>query len=351
MRLRPLPVSLSFRPLGLALAATWLLAGCHHQPSPSEPAPEQPAVAVRVAPVQPMNRAAAEVVVGVVRPRLEATLEAKVSGQIEQLPVHVGQRVHPGDLIAALGVQEMQARLDQAVAMLEQARRDLERYRRLLQQEAVTQAEFDAVEARHRVAEAAVQEARTMLGYARVLAPFEGIIARKLAEQGDLAAPGRPIVVLEGTDGYRLEADVPETLVGLLQPGGQVRIEIPSLGRQLQGIVAEMAPAADPASRTFRVKFDLPATDGLLSGQFGRAFIPLPSSPGLQVPADAVVRRGQLELVFVVTNDLARMRLVKTGRRWGDRWEILAGLSEGETVVAEGASRLRDGQPVTLAQP
>ncbi|RME95835.1 MAG: efflux RND transporter periplasmic adaptor subunit [Verrucomicrobia bacterium] len=328
-----------------------LAAGCHHQPPPPEGAPELPVAEVRLAQVQPLARAASEVVLGVVRPKLQATLEAKVSGRIEQLPVEVGQHVRKGDLIAALGVQEMQAKLDQAQAVLQQARRDLERYRQLLQEEAVTQAEYDAVEARHRVAEAAVQEARTMLDYAQVRAPFDGVITRKHAEQGDLAAPGRPIVTIEATDVYRLETDVPETLVSLVKLGDKVAVEIPAIGQRLQGVVAEIAPAADPGSRTFRVKLDLPPTPGLLSGQFGRAFIPLPQADSLQVPAGAVVRRGQLELVFVVTNNVARMRVVKTGRRWGDRCEILAGLQEGETVVSEGADRLRDGQRVQPAAP
>jgi RND family efflux transporter MFP subunit len=154
------------------------------------------------------------------------------------------------------------------------------------------------------------------------------------------------LVGLENTARYRLVADVPETLANRVRVGASLRVTVPALHRELGGIVAELAPAADVGSRTFRAKIDLPPTPGLRSGQFGRAAVPVSDGQALFVPASAVSQRGQLQMVFVVTNQVLQMRLVKTGRRRDGRVEILSGLNPGERVVTREVRQLRDGQPV-----
>ena len=326
-----------------ALAGILLLsAGCHRaqHPTPAAP-PALPTATVRTEAVGSQSQVASAEVAGTVRAKLRATLEAKVSGRIEKLPVVLGQTVKTGDLLVQLDVREVQARLDQAVALRRQAERELQRFTALLKQEAVTQAEFDAVEARSRVADASVAEAETMLDYAKVVAPFNGIITRKLTDVGDLASPGRPLVEIEDPTVFRMEADVPEALVRRLKLGDRLRVNIPTVGGELEGVVAELAPVADPASRTFRVTLDLPPTAELRTGQFGRVAVPLDQTEALRVPVTAVVQRGQMELVFVATNGLAQMRLVKTGKRSNGVVELLSGVAPGEAVVVEGAEQDR----------
>ncbi|MBE7500694.1 MAG: efflux RND transporter periplasmic adaptor subunit [Verrucomicrobiales bacterium] len=333
-------------PLTLLLA---FATGCHRsQPPAGSGPPPLPSADVQVQTVGTEKSVATEEVVGTVRARLRATLEAKVSGRIENLPVTLGQAVKAGDLLVQLDVREGRARLDQAVALRQQAVRELERFKALLQQEAVTQSEFDAVEARSRVADAAVVEAETILDHSRVVAPFAGIITRKLADVGDLASPGRPLLEIEDPAAFRLEADVPEATIGRLKIGDRLQVQIPALARELEGAVAEIAPAADPVSRTSRVKLDLPRSPDLRSGQFGRLTVPLGEIQTLWVPTNALVRRGQMELVFVATNNLAQMRLVKTGKRTPQGIELLSGVVPGETVVVDGAANLRDGQPLQV---
>ena len=111
---------------------------------------------------------------------------------------------------------------------------------------------------------------------------------------------------------------------------------------------SEIAPAADSASRTFLVKLDLQGTTGLRAGQFGRVAMPVGETSALRGPASAVVQRGQMEIVFVVSDGKAQLRLVKTGKRIGDEVELVSGVSAGEKVVVEGATGLADGQPLTL---
>jgi RND family efflux transporter MFP subunit len=291
---------------------------------------------------------AMEEIVGTVRAKRRATLEAKVSGRIERLEVFPGQQVKAGQLLAQLDVREVQARLDQANAMRQQAEGDLKRYSALLQQQAVTQAEFDAIQARQRVAQATAVEMETMLDHARVVAPFDGVITRKLADVGDLAAPGKPLLEMEDPAALRLDADVPEALISRIEHGTAMPVRIASLPDDLQGVVSEMAPSADPGSRTFQVKYDLPAVPGLRAGQFGRVAVPLGESSALWVPASAVVQRGQMEIVFVAKSQQATLRLVKTGKRRGEMVELVSGVSAGEQVVVEGAAQLRDGQRIEI---
>jgi len=332
-----------------ALALAGLLSGCGHKsPHAAGAPPEPPPVPVQVVKAELRPVPATEEVVGTVRAKLRANLEAKVAGRIAQMPVVAGQTVKRGDLIAQLEVQEIQARLDQARAAAEQAERDLQRYAALLQQKAVTQAEFDGMEARARIARASVAEATTMLEYARVTAPFDGVVSRKFADVGDLASPGRPLVELEDPGSLRVEADVAEALIDRIHPGARMSVRAAGREAPVEATVSEIAPAADPNSRTFRVKLDLPPNAGLRLGQFARVLIPLGETPALCVPAEAVVRRGQMHLVFVVEDGRARLRLVKVGKPLGTEVELLSGVQPGDLVVRTGAAQLRDGQPVQL---
>jgi RND family efflux transporter MFP subunit len=328
----------------LAQGALWQT-GCHNKPAASSQE-VLPTIQVRIQTVEAKPHVATEEVVGTVRAKLHAALEAKVSGRVETMRVTPGQTVKAGELLAQLDAREIQARLDQALALREQAVRDTERLRGLLAQNAVSRQEFETVESRYRVAAASAAEAETMLGYTKIVAPFDGIVTRKFADVGDLATPGRPLLELDDPKVLRLEADVPEALINRVQLGATLSVGAAAEGGNVAGAVSEIAPVADPASRTFNVRLDLPANAGLRAGQFARVAIPIGETRALRVPAPAVVQRGQMELVFVVVNQQAQLRLVKTGKRIGDAVELVSGVRAGELIVVDGADRLRDGQPV-----
>jgi RND family efflux transporter MFP subunit len=289
-----------------------------------------------------------EDVVGTIRARQRASVEARVSGRIDSLSVVPGQSVRKGETLAKLSVREIQARLDQARATLEQSDRDFQRFSALLQQKTITQQEFDAVEARKRVASGAVAEAETLLDYATVTAPFDGIITRKWSDAGDLAGPGRAIVEIEDPSSLRIETDVPEGLIERVTLGARLTATGGSSAHTIEATVGEVSPIADASSRTFRVKLDLPSGSGLRLGQFARVAIPVGENKALRVPRAAVVQRGQMEIVFVVDGDKARLRLVKTGKHLGDSCELVSGLAAGEKVVVQGAAGLVDGQPLKV---
>lgn len=321
---------------------------CREAKPPAKAAPLS-SVPVKTSRVALSTQAVEDQVVGTVRARLRATLEAKVAGRIRAMPVAVGDSVKAGQLVAALDVQEIEAKLAQARALSTQARSDLARYETLLESRAIALQEVEAARTRHEVAVAAMNEAKSMLAYAEVRAPFDGVVTHKLAEVGDLASPGRPLVDLEDPRVLRLEVAVPESLIGVLDMGTRIPVQIGER-RDLEAAVAELAPSADPNSRTFLVKLDLPERADLRPGQFGRAFVPSRATEIIRLPAGAVVTRGQLELVFVVREGTANLRLVRTGKRFGDEVEVVSGLEPSEVIVVAGAAQLRDGQPVEVVQ-
>lgn len=343
------PFRAAARATGIAAAFALLAGGCGRKESEA-PAAEaaDPAPVARQA-VEAREVPVFEEVVGTVRPRKEAQVTAKVTGRLLEMRAVPGMKAKAGDLLAKLDVGELDAALARAQAALEQADRDLARFRSLRDSGAVALADFEQAEARQRMAAATVAETRTMVGNASVTAPFDGTVTRKFLEPGDLASPERPIFAMEDSSLLRLEIHVAEAMAGALAIGSKFRVEVGGAGAEIEGVVSELSPSADVGSRTFLVKLDLPEHESLRAGQFGRAYLPRGTRPAILVPATAVISRGQMDYVFVVAEETARLRIVSTGPTREGRTEILAGLDGGETVVVSPPPALRDGQP--LAAP
>ena len=329
----------------VVLAFTPAGCGSKHEIA-KEIATELPTAQVRVQTVENKSRTMTEEVAGTVRAKIRATLEAKLSGRIEKMPVALGDKVQKGQLIARLDAAEIAARLEQANASLEEADRDWKRVSALFEQQSVTRAEYDAAQSHQRIAKGVAAEAKAMLDYVEIVAPFDGVVTKKWADAGDLAAPGKPLVDIEDPSALQMDADVPEAMASHIQRDSRLGVHVDAANIELTGVVSEIAPTSDPVSRTFRVKLEMPPTAGLMPGQFARLAVPIGESTALRVPATAVVQRGQLEIVFSVTNQRAQLHLVKTGKRVGDEIEVLSGLDAGKTVVISGADQLTDGQPV-----
>jgi multidrug efflux pump subunit AcrA (membrane-fusion protein) len=373
----------------LVLLAAAGLAGCgggKEAPRKAEPLPSVKAATVKLA-----EETVPEIyeATGTVRARVSSVLSARVMGYLREVRVQAGDTVQPGQVIAVIEAREIDSGLKQAEAAREEARNALpevenaiaaakaqlelaeathRRMKSLFEQKSITQQEFDEAEARLRMAranyemaaakkaqleqkirqaESAVAQAATMKGYTEITAPFRGIVVERKAEPGMLAAPGMPIAVIEREGGYRLEAAVEENRLGKIRPGMAVQVLLDAVGTPQQGRVEEIVPAMDPGSRSFTVKIGV--AGGLLrSGMFGRARFAMGEKKALLVPASAVVKKGQVEQVYVVENGVARARLVTTGAAYGERIEILTGLRAGETVVAPVPAELRDGSPVEV---
>lgn len=329
--------------LGMALLAPTLALA-------STRASELPAAKVSATVVAEVERPLVERVIGSVAARRKPVVAAKVPGTIAWLGAEVGDTVTSGQLIARIDAREMQARLEQAIPQLDRARLDVARYEEMLSAKVISRQQYEEVRERVQTLTALVEEARTLLGYTRVVAPITGLVRARRVDVGDLANAGRPLFDLEGVADFRFEASVPESLTGRLRKGEQALVRIDAYDREFPARLAEITPAADPASRTFLARYDFETTAGLVSGQFGRLQLRVGTARELVIPREALVRRGQLELVFVIVDGRVNLRLVRAGRVENDTATILSGLSAGERIAARGAENLQDGQPVEIQQ-
>jgi RND family efflux transporter MFP subunit len=369
--------------LVIVLYATGYFAGERVAPGETRevagpPAPASTARAERVA------LPAHEDAVGTIQSRSRIEVAAQVTARIVELQHEAGDPVEAGRALVVLADRELKARLEQANqalaaaqasreqaqqarlsgdALLTQAQARHKRVLRLIEGSAATPEEMESAEAallqaRARVADAdaaitaaeagilrarrVVEEAEVALGHARIPAPITGVVAEKLVESGELAWPGRTLLVVLDPHALRLEARVREGLIGRVRPGARLSIELPAADRKVEGKVAEIIPAGDPRSRTFRVRVDLDETPaGVFPGMFGRLRIPLGTREVVRAPQSAVTRVGQLETVLVrIAQESWARRFVTTGNRFDDgSVEILSGLEGGETLGLEEAHR------------
>lgn len=325
-------------------------AGCS-RPSAQSPAraDQLPPVPVRVTTVARESIPALLETAGTVRAVQRAAIAARIAGPIESLALTLGQPVHAGDVLLRIGVPDVAARADQTRAQLAQVERELARERRLLATGAGTADTVKALEDRLAQTRAALREAETLLDYATVRAPFDGIIARKHVEAGDFATVGTPLLQLDGRNAFEIEAGLPESPGITLAPGDMLEVEIPAARIHFRGAIAEFSSAADATARSITVKIAVPPGTAVRPGQFARVFVPATPSVALFVPTSAVSTFGQMTRVFTVgPENRALLRLVKTGAPRGDRIEILSGLDAAESVVVAPPATLREGQPLAI---
>jgi RND family efflux transporter MFP subunit len=307
--------------------------------------------------------------VGTVRAAQTSDLASQMMGNIVEIRVHEGDRVHRGQVLAVIDDSQPRATVDRANAAelaaqqqlvaadsdLALAESTLRRSQYLYEQKIVSQQEFDEVKARQQAnlarrdiaqagqaqARAALNQATTSLDYTRIRAPFNGVITHKNVDSGTLASPGMPIFTVEDMRRYQLEVAVNESDLWCARPGDHVSVAIEALGNaELKGKVVRIVPAADPASRAFLVKIELPPDTRLRSGLFGRALFSRGIQQALLIPRSAVVQRGQLQGVFVLDqNKVANLRYISLGKSSGSEIQVLSGLQGGEWFVANPGDR------------
>ncbi len=288
---------------------------------------------------------------GVVQATATARIAPKIAGQILTL-VELGAFVQQNQELARLDDKEIRARLKAAQAQLAaaraeaaRARADAVRMRRLFAQDAATQRDLEQAEAAFRTASARVREslhqveaAQAQLAETRLLAPFSGNVSARLANPGDLAIPGQAILSLENPNQLEVKSHIPEQCSYFLTPDATLNVEIPAAGKRFAVKVSEISAAADPFSHTLEVKAVLPPQPGVLPGAFAWVEQACGEETLRLVPAAAIRQVGQLEEVFLArSGEAIQTRLIRTGRRIGDKVEVLAGLEAGDPVlVPEG---------------
>jgi RND family efflux transporter MFP subunit len=364
----------------LAMALSGVLAGCTNERRAASLPPETVSnVSVIVAQkttVPDWVEAA-----GTVRASQTSQVSSQVMGNIVEIRTHEGDRVQAGQVLAILDDTQSRSATDQATATVTSAEKEasaadsdlalavttLKRYQQLYEKKSVSPQEFDEIKARYQSAEArrdmaragqaqanaSLTQARTSLGYTRIRAPFAGVVTERKVDAGTLASPGMPLFTIEDTRSYRLEVAVDESDLRLVRIGQVSPVTIDALGNaKLSGKVVQIVPAADPASRSFLMKVELPADARLRSGLFGRARFPRGERSALLVPSTSLVERGQLQGVYVLdANQIAGLRYVTLGKSTGEQAEVLSGLQEGEKLVAApGGDRDLSGKRIAPGQ-
>ncbi len=284
----------------------------------------------------------------------EAELATRISGTIRRVAVDIGSPVSAGDALVSLDTAEIDARIASAEAAAELARRSYERIAALAGDGAATDQELDDARARLDMAEAALRDARAQREYVVLRAPFSGVITARMADPGDLAVPGVPILQLTGTTSLKVTADLPAELAGRLTAGAAVNVVRPETGGRYAARITRVVPAVEPTSRRFRIEARFEGeeieTRDIPPGTFVRVELHEATRPTRWIPADAVERRGQLTGVFVVEDDRLRLRWVRLGQRHEGAVELLSGPPVGALLVREPAPGLADGQPVAQAR-
>ncbi len=335
---------------GLILVLIWIQGGFHSK-MPGGRTVFSPKNQASVKTIEVKQRPAkGEVTVsGSVVPRETATIEARGQGYVIALKADAGDKVKKGQILLRIDNREVADRMVQAKAQLESAEADLkkaaadyQRYKILLETNSIARREFDNITARYETAKAAqlrakagLEEAKTMLSYGKVTAPFDGVVSQRNVNLGDLVTPGRPLftVFMPGT--YELAAAAGEQYAPYLKEGTPVRVKVPSINLDKKSKIREVVPQRNAKTRTITVKVPLGEAKGLSPGLYGTLTFETQASQVIAVPASAVETVGQLETVRVLEDGQVKVRHVKTGRRIGDKVEIVSGLRRGEKLVVQ----------------
>jgi RND family efflux transporter MFP subunit len=344
--------------LGLAVSVTY---GCgDHESTDGQPSASQHTVAAKVLTVEQTQLSLRAELPGMVVSEDQVQVASRLMGYIREIKVEEGQAVKAGQLLFVVDPSDIQGQMGQAHAGLAQAeaaladaKLDYERFGALFKDEAIPKQQWDKVRLQYQVAQQQVAAARAGLGlasnqmrYASVVAPINGVVTQKMANAGDLAAPGRPVLVIEGMKKLQVRTNVSSDVYARIKAGEKVAIVTDGDAAQapVEGVIAQIVPAADPVSHTHLVKIDLPAGSSLTSGNFVRVGFAVGSRQGIRVPATALAERAGITGVFVVdAQGIARYRMVRTGAVEQNRVEIQSGLNAGDQVVVSNVEQLENG--------
>jgi RND family efflux transporter MFP subunit len=350
------------RTAAAAALALALLDGCSHSEAPADDVRPVRALTLNAGGV----KSSAEFS-GDVRPRYESQLGFRVGGKISSRKVDVGTVVKRGQVLMQLDPQDLRLGQDQAQANLraaqtnyELARADLKRYQDLRGQNFVSQAVLDQKQAAARSAQASVEAARAasheqanQTGYANLVSDADGVVTAISAEVGQVVQPGAPVVRVARTDEKEVVIGVPEDQVSELH-GGKMRSDVrvrlwADPNRSIAGKIREVAPVADPATRTYTVKVSIPPQDDVRLGMTAVVRIAQAGADNaIKAPLSALYQNKGQSSVWVIENGAVHVVPVEVGGVSGNDVLIAKGVKPGQTVVTAGVNLLKPGQRVKV---
>lgn len=299
-----------------------------------------------------------------------AEIGTRMMGYVAKVHVKTGQQVNRGHLLISISNADLQAKkaqanaaVLQAAAAFKNAEKDYNRFVNLFSQQSASQKELDDMTARYEMAKANLQGAEQMknevaaqFAYTNITAPFSGVITQTFVKDGDMAAPGMPLLSMEGVSKMQVTAMVSEEDISIIKKGMQATVRIKSLNKDMQGKVSEVSQSAKNTGGQYLVKITLDEMDTeIRSGMFVNVQLHVTYETNNQetvkilVPEKALVRQGQLTGIYTVGNEnTAILRWLRVGNVYGSQIEILSGLSEGETFIVSSEGKLFNGTKIKI---
>ncbi len=267
----------------------------------------------------------------------QTTVGAQIAGRVIEVRADAGQRVTKGEVLMRIDAREAAEAARAANAQYANARLNYERTKSLVAQKFMSAAALDKARADYDAAAANRAAAGASESHAVIVAPLTGVVARRHAELGDMATPGKPLFTLYEPGGLRVTASIPQYRLNDMRGVKTARVEFPELGKWVDATAVLLLPTADTATHVSQVRVSLPPLPEATPGMFARVHFVLGEAAKLTVPAAAVVRRGEVAAVYVLGAD---KRLSLRQLRLGDavgagEIEVLAGLTAGDKVVTD----------------
>lgn len=328
-----------------------LLAACGEKPPPGPVAPAGPRL-VKALKVSAGETPDERRYSGEVRARHESVLGFRIGGKMTGRLVDVGARVKPGQPLARLDPADARLAASQAEANAALAAADLKRGQELRAKNFLSEAALDARQTAARAAEAQAQLARNQAAYTTLVADAAGVVGAVLAESGQVVAAGQGVFRIARDGEREVAIALPEAALSSIRPGSPASVALWADGKTYAGRVREIAPVADPATRTFAVRVTIVGGAPTLPlGMTANVTFPRKGGDRIVVPLAAIFQQGQAPAVWVIgKDDAVQLRPVEVERYADDGAVLKSGLNEGERIVAAGAFKLTAGEKVRIAQ-
>ncbi|TLP81715.1 efflux RND transporter periplasmic adaptor subunit [Maribacter sp. ACAM166] len=324
-------------------------------------------VPVQVRTVAKEDRGALLMVSGTVEAVKSSAISTRMMGYMDRIYVNVGDKVRKGQLLLSINNADLSAKLAQVNAGITEAsvafsnaEKDFNRYTTLFNETSASQKELDDISASYNMAKARLESAKQMknevnaqFSYANIRAPFNGVVTNKFINAGDMANPGMPLLEVEAPGNFQILAMVPESEISQIKVDTEVDVLVKSLNESVSGKVAEVSTSAKSTGGQYLVKVLLDKTEtNLMSGMYATVQFPTGEkaiSQAVFVPLEAIVKRGQLSGIYTVSqNNTALLRWLRLGRTFGDRVEVLSGLSPDEQYIIGSQGKLYNGAKISL---
>jgi len=267
----------------------------------------------------------------------QTTVGAQIAGRVIEVKADAGQSVAKGEVLMRIDAREAEEAARAANAQYANAKLNYERTKSLVAQKFMSAAALDKAKADYDAATANRAAAGASESHATIVAPLAGVIARRHAELGDMATPGKPLFTLYEPGGLRVTASIPQYRLNQMRSVKTARVEFPELGKWVDATAVKLLPTADTATHVSQVRVSLPPVPEATPGMFARVHFVVGQAEKLTVPVAAVVRRGEVAAVYVLGPDnRPGLRQLRLGDAVGaGEIEVLAGLAAGDKVATD----------------